>query len=59
MPGHITVVKGTIVKLKKPETKAKKNFSDIKFVKEIIREAVGFSPYERHIIELLRLGKDR
>ncbi|KAG8811714.1 hypothetical protein FRC17_002348, partial [Serendipita sp. 399] len=28
-----------------------------KFVRSIVREVVGFSPYERRVLELLRNGK--
>ncbi|KAG8819897.1 hypothetical protein FRB91_008988 [Serendipita sp. 411] len=30
-----------------------------KFVRSIVREVVGFSPYERRVLELLRNGKDK
>merc|ERR1712012_873101 len=30
-----------------------------KFVREIIREVTGFAPYERRLIELLRIGADK
>merc|ERR1719189_2865129 len=29
-----------------------------KFVRDLVREVCGFSPYERRCIELLRIGKD-
>ena len=31
----------------------------VKFVRSIIREVTGFAPYERRVIELLRVGKDK
>merc|ERR1712024_38586 len=30
-----------------------------KFVRDLVREVCGFSPYERRCIELLRIGKDK
>lgn len=30
-----------------------------KLVKEVVREVVGFSPYEKRIMELLRIGRDK
>lgn len=30
-----------------------------KFVREVVREVVGFAPYERRLIELLRVGHDK
>ena len=29
------------------------------FVRKLVREVVGFAPYEKRIIELLRVGKDK
>ncbi|KAK4534898.1 hypothetical protein CDCA_CDCA03G0923 [Cyanidium caldarium] len=29
------------------------------FVRALIREVTGFAPYERRILELLRIGKDK
>jgi len=31
----------------------------VKFVRSLIREVVGFSPYEKRIQELLKVGKDK
>jgi large subunit ribosomal protein L36e len=31
----------------------------VKFVRDLIREVVGFSPYERRIMELLKNSKDK
>eukprot|EP01134_Creolimax_fragrantissima_P001151 CFRG1151T1 len=30
-----------------------------KFVRSVVREMVGFAPYERRIMELLRVSKDK
>jgi large subunit ribosomal protein L36e len=30
-----------------------------KFVRDLVREVVGFSPYERRAQELLRIGKEK
>merc|ERR1719222_528964 len=30
-----------------------------KYIKSVIREVVGLSPYERRIIELLKVGRDK
>jgi len=30
-----------------------------KFVRELVREVCGFAPYERRIMELLKVGKDK
>ncbi|KAI1795186.1 ribosomal protein L36e [Ganoderma leucocontextum] len=30
-----------------------------KFVRSVVREVVGFSPYERRVLELLRNSKDK
>ena len=31
----------------------------VKFVRSLIREVVGFAPYEKRIQELLKVGKDK
>lgn len=30
-----------------------------KVVREVMREVIGFAPYEKRVIELLRVGKDK
>lgn len=30
-----------------------------KVVRQVIKEVAGFAPYERRILELLRIGKDK
>eukprot|EP00123_Amoebidium_parasiticum_P006886 comp17722_c0_seq1/m.17654 comp17722_c0_seq1/g.17654 ORF comp17722_c0_seq1/g.17654 comp17722_c0_seq1/m.17654 type:complete len:106 (-) comp17722_c0_seq1:69-386(-) len=67
----ITYATGTAVGLKKgyPTTKCAKRVKPshrkgglskhVKFVRDVIREVSGFAPYERRIIELLRVSKDK
>lgn len=31
----------------------------VKFVREIVKEVAGLAPYEKRIIELLKVGKDK
>lgn len=31
----------------------------VKFVRDLIKEVCGLAPYEKRIIELLRVGKDK
>ncbi|GJQ14995.1 hypothetical protein GpartN1_g6786.t1 [Galdieria partita] len=52
--------KGHVVTKRKRPTKGKGRVKKrAKFVREIIREVCGFAPYEKRIIELLRVGKDK
>merc|ERR1711894_505587 len=37
----------------------KKGVNNNKFVREVVREVMGLSPYERRGIELLRISKDK
>lgn len=60
MPGKVfTYKKGSAV-VRIARTDKKRTVSDKKkFIAAVIHEVSGLSPYERHIIELLKLGKDR
>lgn len=31
----------------------------VKFVRDLVREVAGLAPYEKRIIELLKVGKDK
>lgn len=31
----------------------------VKFVREIVQEVMGFAPYEKRIMEVLKLGKEK
>lgn len=46
-----------IAKTPKPSHRKGKSTEKHKFVKSVIREVVGFAPYERRVLELLRNGK--
>lgn len=49
----------TIVKLQKQPKKAKDTYARNALVRLVVHETMGFAPYERRILELLRLNKDR
>jgi len=43
----------------KPSRGKGKNTKHNKFVRDLVREVVGFAPYERRAQELLRIGKEK
>ena len=43
----------------KPSYRKGKLNKRVSFVKEVIREVVGFSPYEKRTLELLKVGKEK
>merc|ERR1711862_848915 len=44
---------------KRPSKNKGKQTNHNKFVRDLIREVVGFSPYERRAMELLKIFKDK
>ncbi|KAH8830946.1 ribosomal protein L36e [Flagelloscypha sp. PMI_526] len=54
--GHPTTA---IPKVPKPSHRKGKTSTKNTFVKSVIREVAGFSPYERRVLELLRNSKDK
>ena len=54
--GHPTT---PLEKVKKPSHRKGTSTTRNKFVHSVIREVVGFSPYERRVMELLRNSKVR
>ncbi|KWU43509.1 60S ribosomal protein l36 [Rhodotorula sp. JG-1b] len=54
--GHPTTV---IPKTVKPSNRKGKQSQRAAFVKSIVREVVGFAPYERRVMELIRNSKDK
>lgn len=55
--------KGHIVTKKelppRPADRKGKTSKRVHFVRTVIREVAGFAPYEKRIIELLKVGKDK
>ena len=43
----------------KPSYRKGKLNKRVSFVREVIREVAGFSPYEKRTLELLKVGKDK
>jgi large subunit ribosomal protein L36e len=54
--GHVTTTRSLKVK---PVSKKGVQTKRTKFVKNLIREVVGFAPYEKRILELLKNSKDK
>ncbi|KAI8892004.1 ribosomal protein L36e [Globomyces pollinis-pini] len=54
--GHVT----TLRELKpKPSNKKGVLSKHTKFVRDLVREVVGFAPYEKRVMELLKNSKDK
>ncbi|CAH3022520.1 unnamed protein product [Porites evermanni] len=47
--------------VQKPKPSRRKGASNkrVKFIRDLVREVVGFAPYEKRCMELLRIGKDK
>eukprot|EP00877_Chromochloris_zofingiensis_P002667 jgi/Chrzof1/12400/Cz06g33040.t1 len=45
----------------KPRPSRRKGFlsKKVKFVRDIVREVAGLAPYEKRVVELLKVGKDK
>lgn len=54
--GHPTTV---IPRVAKPSNRMGKSSARTAFVKALVREVVGFAPYERRVMELIRNSKDK
>ncbi|EIW82134.1 ribosomal protein L36e [Coniophora puteana RWD-64-598 SS2] len=54
--GHPTT---PIVQTPRPSHRKGSQSTRNKFVKSVVREVTGFSPYERRVMELLRNSKDK
>eukprot|EP00798_Chlamydomonas_sp_ICE-L_P031228 gene31228-6378_t len=54
--GHVTTLRE-----QKPRPVNRKGHlgKRVKFVREIIREVAGMAPYEKRIVELLKVGRDK
>ncbi|KAJ3270835.1 hypothetical protein HDV01_007384 [Terramyces sp. JEL0728] len=54
--GHIVTVKQPV---QKPSNKKGALSKRTKFVRDLVREVVGFAPYEKRVMELLKNSKDK
>ncbi|XP_020603186.1 60S ribosomal protein L36-like [Orbicella faveolata] len=47
--------------VQKPKPSRRKGVGNkrVKFIRDLVREVVGFAPYEKRCMELLRIGKDK
>ena len=57
--GHKTTVNKSVSEKKRPGKRKGRDSNHNKFVRDLVREVVGFSPYERRAMELLRISKDK
>lgn len=54
--GHKTTARDSPAR---PSTKKGQASTQTKFVRSLIREVVGFAPYERRVMELIKNSKDK
>ncbi|KAI9208399.1 ribosomal protein L36e [Polychytrium aggregatum] len=54
--GHITTERAPRTKVSNQKGRLSKR---TKFVRELVREVVGFAPYEKRVMELLKNSKDK
>ncbi|CAF1328957.1 unnamed protein product, partial [Rotaria sordida] len=43
----------------RPTRRHQKKSKHVKFVRDLVRELVGFMPYERRAMELMKVGRDK
>ncbi|KAJ9533165.1 component of cytosolic 80S ribosome and 60S large subunit [Haematococcus lacustris] len=55
--GHVTTKRD--VSAQRPSRRKGTLGKRVKFVRDIVREVAGLAPYEKRIVELLKLGKDK
>eukprot|EP00741_Cyanophora_paradoxa_P022685 tig00021493_g21908.t1 len=54
--GHVTTKREKIVR---PASRKGTLGKRVKLIREVIRDVTGFAPYERRMLELLKVGKDK
>eukprot|EP00891_Asterochloris_glomerata_P000432 jgi/Astpho2/432/fgenesh1_pm.00011_%23_13_t len=54
--GHVVTVRE---QKQRPAQRKGRASTQVKFVREIIREVAGMAPYERRVTELLKVGRDK